>query len=869
MNNISEVKMRISRQSVGRRKRLLDNISTAISSTRRKRTQARGNNKDWILLVIAASIFILSLLVWSNNNHSDRHLRSGTPPTRTQPTHLPASIVATINKFDRNDFQTKYLVPPPDTTVILFYNLFIPNESEAVQHVIEVVNEQLGQVAKSLQKLEKDKRGAILYYNLIGNDHAFPEEKMKALCSKLSSQLSCKQIGFYKTASESVTLQDMHDYCQRDEVANVRVTYLHAKGSYHQTLVNTNWRRALTDAVVHHDCLFPPDDQCNVCGAQFYTRFALMFPGNMFTAKCSYVKKLIPPLEGGEYGRLKEQSIIKFLKYRLWGQLNTTLLDDRVDYFGLGRYQLEHWIGSHPDIRPCDLHRIGTNLETMITGSIKPDDYKWGMGPRRADVVDEIPKAKLMLMKNKDAQFREYFFLPGNLLKWFTLYGSEGIPSDDSWQWKYFSGGERWKKLVDEYKENAVEEMVMQSSHGFHSAFASNNETNEEAFQISIEDEKRFSESSPSPLVVFYHISIPEGKSKLLTLQAMKSQIEVLSMGQYDIISRAYRRVRPVILYYTMAGDTSNVHSNMHSAYLEKMCSFKPNLTCRKLGQFNSTNVNGETLHHLHNFCLAKPSHSVTYISNQLPQMHGVNTTERFSQQKIRAYTTAVTSKMCLKSRDKCNVCGSEFYPLPFNHFTGNMFTATCDYVKDLLPPKKFEAAMNDVAGDILVSHLRGAVTTELFQFTPQTLGLDQYSVEHWIGSHPNFEPCDVAPVRHSWFPLFSGGSYVPVDHLSSRAYDFQWAEAPRRSSAPEDRRLKPSRERRAIEKNATVFREYHYLAGNLFRWYRLYNMAPSSNSWVWKWYPRGDEWIQGVKKYGSSVVMNLSRQYWDEGVPF
>ena len=852
--------MRISRHSIGngRKSSFIESISAVFSRTKRNGgSPAQGNR--WLLLLIAVVILVLSSTILTrSNSHRVRHLRYlGTMPTR-----VPQSVVETvIKKFDRNSFQTKHLTPPPGTMVILFYNLYIPHEAEAVQHVIDVVNEQLGQVTKSLKQLEEGKQGVVLFYNLIGNKRAFPEEKMKALCSKLSSKLFCKQIGYYDTASESVTLQDIYDYCQNDSVADVRVTYLHAKGSYHQTEVNTNWRRALTDAVIHPDCLFPPDDQCNVCGAQFYTRFATMYPGNMFTAKCSYVKKLLPPLEGGEYDRLKKESVVKFLKYRLWGQLNTTLLDDRVDYFGLGRYRLEHWIGSHPDIQPCDLHRKGTTLETMITGRIKPSDYDWAMGPRREDVVDENPKAKRKIKKNEDAQFREYFFLPGNLLKWFTLYGPEGVPADNSWQWKFFPAGDRWKALVDKYKENAVEEMVMQSSHGFHSAFTTHDYEQTE-FQIDTEDEKSPLSKAISPVVVFYHISIPEERT-FAALQALKAQIEVLTLGQYDIISRSYRRIRPVKLYYTIAGNVAKINSNLHAAYVEKICKLKSNLTCHKLGDFESANVKGETLHHLHNYCLAEPSQTVTYITNTLPQIHGVNKTELYALQKIRAYTTAVTSNMCLKSRDTCNVCGTEFYPLPFNHFLGNMFTASCEYVKDLLSPEMFELAMNDVAGEILVSQLRGAVTTELFQFTPQTLGLNQYSVEHWIGSHPNFEPCDIAPVRHNWF-----GSYIPNEYARARAYDFQWAEAPRRSSAP-DRRLKRRIEDTAIEKDAIAYREYHWLAGSLTRWYKLYDTAPAPRSWVWKWYPRGEEWKHGTKRYGSSVVLNLSKRFWDEGVPF
>jgi len=870
--------MRISRQSIGRRRRLVNNISNVLSRGRRDGSLIRYAGR--LLLIVTASVFILSLniLIRSNNDHQKNgqqrqlrsttttgpSVRSGTTGGVTKPTHAPLLPVEP-KQFNPEEFRRKNIrLPPSGTSIILFYNLFIPYESEGAKHAIGVITEQLGQVASSLQKMEQDKSkaSAALFYNLIGNEAAFPQKNMKALCSKLHPRLSCEQIGYYETASESVTLQDIYDFCQNDAAADARITYIHSKGSYHQTEINTNWRRALTDAVVHPDCLFPPDDQCNTCGAQFYTRFSTMYPGNMWTAKCSYVRKLLPPLEGGEYDRKKKESVTKFLIYRLWGQLKSTLLEDRVDYFGLGRYRLEHWIGSHPSIKPCELHNVSVSFERMITSNMTADDYAWGMGPRRAEVVDEFPDARERIENDEDAQFREYFFLPGNLLKWFTLYGSEGVPSQSSWAFKFFPAGDKWKELVRVHGVNAIEEMAMQSSYGFQSSYATNND-GKGGFQIEHEDEKYFSDSI-SPLVVFYHISIPPNDKKLSALHALKSQLDVLSKGQYDIISRSYHRQRHVILYYTIAGNSTKI------GFFTKICQDPSNhLTCRKLGELPSAEANsGESLRNLHKFCLAKPSQSVTYISNTLPGTYGVNKTESFSMQKIRAHTTAVTSKMCLKKRDTCNVCGSEFYPLPFNHFIGNTFTASCDYVKDLLPPEKFENAMNDAAGDTLVSQLRRAVTTELFPFTPQNLGLDQYSVEHWIGSHPDFEPCDVAPVRHSWFPLFTGGSYLPNDFTSSRSYDFMWARAPRRSSAPVGQ-LSRKTETMATETDNIVFREYYYLAGNLFRWFKLYNKAPPQNSWVWQWYPSGNEWMQGAKKHGSDVVTKLSKPFWDEGVPF
>ena len=94
----------------------------------------------------------------------------------------------------------------------------------------------------------------------------------------------------------------------------------------------------MTDATLHPDCLNPPDDACDVCSAQFYIKYAIMFPGNMWTAKCDYVRKLIPPNDGG-YERRKTESIKRFMMLRLWGVMQATLDVDNVEHFGLDRYQ--------------------------------------------------------------------------------------------------------------------------------------------------------------------------------------------------------------------------------------------------------------------------------------------------------------------------------------------------------------------------------------------------------------------------------------------------------------------------------------------------------------------------------------------------
>ena len=143
-----------------------------------------------------------------------------------------------------------------------------------------------------------------------------------------------------------------------------------------------------------------------------------------------------------------------------------------------------------------------------------------------------------------------------------------------------------------------------------------------------------------------------------------------------------------------------------------------------------------------------------------------------------------------------------------------------------------------------------------------------------WVGSHPDFQPCDVAPVaRRGWFKSLMQGlkydEYIPNSYSDSdgRIYDFLWNPAPRRTLAPPGSLL----EHRLIEvekRRDLAFREYHYLAGNLFRWYKLYGRAPSVGSWVWSWFPNGAEWRTGVEKYQDRVVEEMTKQFTDEGVP-
>ena len=87
---------------------------------------------------------------------------------------------------------------------------------------------------------------------------------------------------------ESQTLGLLCQHCV--ENPSDTVVYLHSKGSFHAKEENNRLRR------LSEECAHVPD-QCNICSSRFSP---LPYPhtsGNMWVAKCVYVRKLINPNE--------------------------------------------------------------------------------------------------------------------------------------------------------------------------------------------------------------------------------------------------------------------------------------------------------------------------------------------------------------------------------------------------------------------------------------------------------------------------------------------------------------------------------------------------------------------------------------------
>lgn len=218
----------------------------------------------------------------------------------------------------------------------------------------------------------------------------------------------------------------------------------------------------MTLAMSHKHCWHPPNDKCNVCGLDFWPSWTLFFPGNIWTAKCSYVNLLKPPKDilSGLTTNFREASTLVGQGKLNFGLFHDNMWPPQPDRLGLERYANEHWIGTHPDLIPCDMSNRKGNHDLWASGErvMNANELQWSMSPRHAMMGDPSAdedywialsrekELKLPILKDEVARRKEYFLLPGYLHKWISLY--QQVPSQDSWVWQWFPDGEYWKQVT-------------------------------------------------------------------------------------------------------------------------------------------------------------------------------------------------------------------------------------------------------------------------------------------------------------------------------------------------------------------------------------------------------------------------------------
>jgi len=188
----------------------------------------------------------------------------------------------------------------------------------------------------------------------------------------------------------------------------------------------------------------------------------------------------------------------------------------------------------------------------------------------------------------------------------------------------------------------------------------------------------------------------------------------------------------------------------------------------------------------------------------------------------------AVLSDQCqqILSNHNCNVCSARFSPIPFFHMTGNMWTAKCSYINQLIAPIEFEAKMDQFLEYVLAMASRNDSTIpepsdEIIE-GKYALGMKRWALEHWIGSHPSIKPCDVCS------DLTYGYNRYEVPKPSSR-WSIELHEGPRHS--------------------LHRFRDGYFPHGDWFcgrarllEFDFLYGSVPSQDSFFWSYYAHAND---------------------------
>jgi len=307
-------------------------------------------------------------------------------------------------------------------------------------------------------------------------------------------------LGHYDSGHEEATLEQLHDFC-RDRIHNsslyhaaadddndIRVAYMHNKGSYNGGMRQHIWRRISTSAMTNQLCLEPQNDQCDGCGLSLLV-FPEFIAGNFWTAKCSYVSKLLDPRRYAA-GKSRIRNMVRsHYKHMDW-KLHPVSL-------GTGRYSNEHWVVSHPSLRACDLsenvdwwywrgdgckpnstfscgdpklvHREniigprGRRRGYLTLHDRTPAEFVWGMAPRSLfnRTMKENNNSGTMASDNTTTNTNSSALDPGlgrSLFMWYQLY--DEAPHSSSWIWNYSADGERWKEGVQRYGKYVVDRLL-------------------------------------------------------------------------------------------------------------------------------------------------------------------------------------------------------------------------------------------------------------------------------------------------------------------------------------------------------------------------------------------------------------------------
>jgi hypothetical protein len=306
----------------------------------------------------------------------------------------------------------------------LFFNIFVPIGTQR-DRALEITSSQWDAIKDShLASIMK-------FCNVFGDTNANVPE--------CTIDRNCRILNRKENGDEKETLLELFRYCGQN--SHSTVVYIHNKGSFHDTIENRALLEMHMRAQVQTETCRKAVESgfCNVCSARFSPLPHFHSSGNMWTAHCAYVNRLIPPnvFPGAMEDMIKSlQDNGDFMKEMF---PCTGIVRDCVDiaHIGMQRYASEHWIHSHPTVVPCDV--LPHNYSFIWNyNNIPPPGSVWDsdlhVGPR-------FP-LRQYLNEGYLPENAGWFTLKGRLFEWYGLF--KVLPSESSWVWYYY-GTNLWQ----------------------------------------------------------------------------------------------------------------------------------------------------------------------------------------------------------------------------------------------------------------------------------------------------------------------------------------------------------------------------------------------------------------------------------------
>lgn len=158
--------------------------------------------------------------------------------------------------------------------------------------------------------------------------------------------------------------------------------------------------------------------------------------GNMWSAKCDYIKRLVSPFDLEAKNRVAVRTKPAGMTMNFYGT------QEAISYaLGQGRFAAEQFVTTHPTLIPCSF----TKPEDAINAF-------WIENPKGAFenhvIHGENPVNLQQDMLANNNHLKEWFLLPGILWRYHVLYGE--LPPEDSWIWRHYPDGENWKQLIQQ-----------------------------------------------------------------------------------------------------------------------------------------------------------------------------------------------------------------------------------------------------------------------------------------------------------------------------------------------------------------------------------------------------------------------------------